>query len=265
MHLRPSGFAGDHLDRRLEIFDPARDVGIAGAVARSGRSPRGPWSRRRSRSARTRSSSSIRLARERQVEALREEFDEPCTKNSTGRGASPGVGAPTRLRYMLERDVALLRPVFGAPDGAARAGGGRARRRGRLRRAVPNTLDARPAPSPSPATLMTSRLPIAEISCRPPDLACGASLMQRLRPAPRAARHVLATALRPRHIGDREPGDALVVLRQRAQFVLGDDSRRDSSNGWSPTSSSTLMLMKSGGCSRLVRTILAATGARAAS
>src|SRR4051812_639210 len=30
----------------------------------------------------------------------REETDEPCTKNSTGREGSPGFGAPNRLRYI---------------------------------------------------------------------------------------------------------------------------------------------------------------------
>ena len=31
---------------------------------------------------------------------VRAEFEEPCTRNSTGRGGSPGFGAPSRLRNM---------------------------------------------------------------------------------------------------------------------------------------------------------------------
>src|SRR5712692_3938247 len=38
----------------------------------------------------------------------RVEFDEPCTRNRTGSGCSPGLGAPTRLRHRLS----LTSPLF---------------------------------------------------------------------------------------------------------------------------------------------------------
>src|SRR5689334_3403897 len=39
---------------------------------------------------------------------VRAELDEPCTRNSTGSGLSPGFGAPTRLRQRLSLVPPLL-------------------------------------------------------------------------------------------------------------------------------------------------------------
>src|SRR3954447_24055745 len=38
----------------------------------------------------------------------RAEFEEPCTRNSKGRGGSPGFGAPTRLRQRLSETSPFL-------------------------------------------------------------------------------------------------------------------------------------------------------------
>src|SRR5205814_6025533 len=80
----------------------------------------------------------------------REVTDEPCTKNNTGRGASPFFGAPTRLRnihngtspFLAQYSRLQISPpsAFAAP--ADRAG------------SAPASI---PATRPRPAPLMTAR------------------------------------------------------------------------------------------------------------
>src|SRR5207244_11285002 len=79
----------------------------------------------------------------------REVTDEPWTKNSTGRAGSPGLGAPTRLRYihkgislfLVQYSLLQISPPCEGLSVAARAG------------AAP----AMPAATPRPIPLMTVR------------------------------------------------------------------------------------------------------------
>src|SRR5215831_8864426 len=76
----------------------------------------------------------------------RDEFDDPWTRNTTGRAASPGLGAPTRLRHMLSFTSPFLAQYSAlqmSASGAASAGVVRP--------------DKRPAPTLNPAVLRTVR------------------------------------------------------------------------------------------------------------
>src|SRR3954454_13588056 len=83
----------------------------------------------------------------------REVTDEPWTKNSTGRGGSPALGAPSRLRnihngtspFLAQYSLLQISP---ASDGAAP---------GLCANAAPANPVATPAPRPIPALAMTVR------------------------------------------------------------------------------------------------------------
>src|SRR5258708_37179089 len=53
---------------------------------------------------------------------VRDEFDDPCTRNRTGSGASPALGAPARLRNIFSETLpflaqySLLQILGDAPD-----------------------------------------------------------------------------------------------------------------------------------------------------
>src|SRR5689334_3953415 len=53
---------------------------------------------------------------------VREELEEPCTRNRTGSGGSPALGAPARLRNMFSETLpflaqySLLQILTDAPD-----------------------------------------------------------------------------------------------------------------------------------------------------
>src|SRR6516164_9052363 len=81
----------------------------------------------------------------------RAEFEEPCTKNSSGSGGSPALGAPTRLRQRLSATSPFLAqysalqivPSCVAPAAEVCACAVKA--------------DTSPAPTPRPAPLRMAR------------------------------------------------------------------------------------------------------------
>src|SRR5712691_11177141 len=78
---------------------------------------------------------------------VRDEFEDPCTRNRTGSGASPALGAPGRLRNMFSETLpflaqySLLQIFEDAPDLVVAA----------CARFVSNPA---PKPIPAPATIL---------------------------------------------------------------------------------------------------------------
>src|ERR1700730_8755732 len=84
------------------------------------------------------------------ISKVREETDEPCTKNTTGREGSPAFGAPSRLRYIHKGISPFLAQYsllqISSPSAVAATAPG-----------VGSASASPPATSPSPAPLMTAR------------------------------------------------------------------------------------------------------------
>src|ERR1700730_12244888 len=84
------------------------------------------------------------------ISKVREETEEPCTKNSTGRQGSPALGAPSRLRYIhkgvspffAQYSLLHISPTSAVAASAFCAG---------------NASASAPATRPSPAPLMSAR------------------------------------------------------------------------------------------------------------
>src|SRR5262245_4428848 len=77
-------------------------------------------------------------------------MDEPCTRNRIGRGGSPVLGAPTRLRHRLSGTSPLRAQYSAVHSGPSVAAAGA----GAWAAANP---DARLAPRPRPAPLRIAR------------------------------------------------------------------------------------------------------------
>src|ERR1700754_5024233 len=83
---------------------------------------------------------------------VREVTDEPCTKNSTGRGGSPAFGAPTRLRnihsgtspFLAQYSLLQISPPSDVAAAAVCTG-------------APANAPTMPSPRPRPAPLMRLR------------------------------------------------------------------------------------------------------------
>src|SRR5258708_19702234 len=69
------------------------------------------------------SESSVRLPGTVRSKLGRAEMDEPCTRNSTGRGGSPACGRPARLRKRLSETSAFFAQYSELQIGPAAAGG----------------------------------------------------------------------------------------------------------------------------------------------
>src|SRR5689334_13971785 len=75
----------------------------------------------------------------------RDEFDEPCTRNTTGMEASPGLGAPARLRHRLSFTSPFLAQYSALQMSTSEAASAGAR------------PDRSPAPTLNPAVLRMVR------------------------------------------------------------------------------------------------------------